>query len=89
MDNSSKSNLVNKIKTEYNKKLKELESKLALKHKELKQIENAIIHDTKKINHSNLGKLKSKKAEINTAILLLKKEIKNIRKKKSRKLKKL
>jgi len=89
MVDSSKSDLVNKIKTEYNKKLKELESKLALKHKELKQIENAIIHDTKVIDHSNVGKLKSKKGELNAAILLLKKEIKKVSKEKIKKLRKM
>lgn len=89
MVNSSKSNLDNKIKSDYNKKLKELESKLAIKHKELKQIENAIIHDTKKIDHSNIGKLKSQKAKLNTAILLLEKEIKKVSKEKTRKLRKM
>ncbi|MFX1420622.1 MAG: hypothetical protein ACFE9N_17125, partial [Promethearchaeota archaeon] len=80
---------INKIKTEYKKKLNELESRLALKHKELRQIENALIHDTKKIDHSDVGKLKSKKAEINAAILFLKKKIKKVNKEKVRKLKKL
>lgn len=89
MVDSSKSNSANMIKSEYNKRLKELESKLALKHKELKQIENAFIHDTKKIDHSNVGKLKSKKAQVNTEILLLKKQIKKVSKEKLRKLKKL
>ena len=89
MANSSTVNLVNKINSEYNKKLKALESKLAIKHKELKQIEQFIAHDTKRVDHLNLSKLKSKKAELNTAILLLKKEIKKVRKEKIKKLRKL
>ncbi len=89
MDSSSKSDSAKMIKSEYNKRLKELESRLALKHKELKQIENELIHDTKKIDHSNVGKLKSQKAEINAAILLLKKEIKKVSKERTKKLKKL
>ena len=89
MANSSTANLVNKINSEYNKKLKALESKLAIKHKELKQIERVIAHDTKRVDHLNLSKLKSKKAEINTAILLLKKEIKKVSKEKIKKLRKL
>ncbi|MFW9881311.1 MAG: hypothetical protein ACFFG0_50245 [Candidatus Thorarchaeota archaeon] len=89
MKDSTKSNLINKIKTEYNKKLKDLEFKLALKHKELNQIENELIHDRRKIDHSNVGKLRSKKAEINADISFLQKEIKKINKEKIRKLKKL
>ena len=89
MANSSTANLVNEINSEYNKKLRALESKLAIKHKELKQVEHVIAHDTKRVDHLNLSKLKSKKAELNTAILLLKKEIKKVRKEKIKKLRKL
>ena len=89
MSNLSKSYLVNKIKSESNKKLKELEAKLATKHKELIQIERAIKHDTKVIDHSNISKLKVKKAEINTAIISLKKEIKKVNKEKIKKLRKI
>jgi len=89
MSNLSKSGLINRIKSEYNKKLKELEAKLATKHKELIQIERAIKHDTKIIDHSNISKLKSKKAEINTTIIFLKKEIKKVKKEKIKRLRKL
>ncbi len=89
MSNLSKSDLVNKIKSESNKKLKELEAKLATKHKELIQIERAIKHDTKVIDHSNISKIKVKKAEINTAIISLKKEIKKVNKEKIKKLRKI
>ncbi|MHA1104117.1 MAG: hypothetical protein ACTSPN_00085 [Promethearchaeota archaeon] len=89
MSNSSKFDLIKNIKSDYNKKLKELESKLALKNKELNQIERAINHDTKIINHSHISKLKSKKAEINTTIMFFKKEIKKVKKEKIRKLRKL
>jgi len=89
MSNLSKSDLINKIKSEYNKKLKELEAKLATKHKELIQIERTIKHDTKIIDHSNISKLKSKKAELNSTIAFLKKEIKKVSKEKIKKLRKL
>ncbi|MHA1671793.1 MAG: hypothetical protein ACTSV5_14645 [Promethearchaeota archaeon] len=89
MSNSSKLNLVNKIKSDYNKKLKELEAKLALKNKELNQIERSINHDTKIIDHSHISKLKSKKAEINATIIFFKKEIRKIKKEKIKKLRKL
>ena len=64
MVNSSTANSVNKINSEYNKKLKELELKLAKNHKELKQIEHTIAHETKRVDHLNISKLKSKKAEL-------------------------
>jgi putative component of toxin-antitoxin plasmid stabilization module len=89
MSNPSKPDEINKIKAEYNKKLKDLEAKLASKHKELNQIERAIMHDTKKVDHSGISNLKLKKAEVNRAISLLKKEIKGINKEKTKKLKKL
>ncbi|NVM34227.1 MAG: hypothetical protein HWN81_01445 [Candidatus Lokiarchaeota archaeon] len=89
MSNLSKSDLINKIKSEFNKKLKELEAKLATKHKELIQIERAIKHDTKIIDHSNISKLKSKKAELNSTIAFLKKDIKKVSKEKIKKLRKL
>jgi hypothetical protein len=89
MSDLSKSELANKIKSEYNKKLKELEAKLAIKHKELIQIERAINHDTKIIDHSKITKIKSKKGEINATIIFLQKEIKKVKKEKIKKLKKL
>jgi len=39
MTDESKSELTKKIKAEYHKKLKEIESELAAKHKKLNQIE--------------------------------------------------
>lgn len=89
MSNLSKSDLIKKIKSEFNKNLKELEAKLAKKHKELIITERAIKHDTTVIDHSHISKLKSKKAEINTAIISLKKEIKKVNKEKIKKLRKI
>ncbi|MFX0083767.1 MAG: hypothetical protein ACFE94_18605 [Candidatus Hodarchaeota archaeon] len=89
MSNPSKSNLINKIKSEYKTKLKELEAKLAVKHKELNQIEKALLHDTKRVDHSGITKLKSRKAELNAVIILLKKEIKKVNKEKVKKLRKI
>jgi len=86
---SSKSDLINKIQVEYHKRLKELESKLAVKHKELTQIEQLIKHEEKKIYNSNLSSLKSKRTELNYSILKLKKDIKQLNKEKNKKLKKL
>lgn len=88
----NKSELTKKIKSEYHKKLKDLESKLAAKHKELNQIERSIQHESKKIygsTLSTLSKFKTKKVELNAVILKLKKEIKHIRKEYIKKLKKL
>ena len=73
MSDTSKLDKINRIKTEYNRKLKDLEAKLAIKHKELRQIDNAILHDKTKVNHSRLSDLKIKKAELNVSINLLKK----------------
>jgi len=89
MSDTSKQDKVNRIKSEYNRKLKGLETKLAVKHKELKQINRAILHDKSKINHSGLSNLKSKKAELNVAINLLKKQISKTKKEKIKKLRKL
>ncbi|MFW9972382.1 MAG: hypothetical protein ACFFDF_19505 [Candidatus Odinarchaeota archaeon] len=89
MSNTSKSDEITKIKSEYNKRLKDLEATLARKHKELNQINTAIMHDKKRIDHSGLSQLKLKKAEINTAISLLRKQIKKVNKEKIKKLKKL
>jgi len=89
MSKISKSDLINKIKSEYNKKLKALEAKLALKHKELNQIESAIKHDTRVIDHSNISKLRLEKAEINTSIISIKKEIKKLNRQKDKKLRKV
>ncbi|MFX1380583.1 MAG: hypothetical protein ACFFA4_15970 [Promethearchaeota archaeon] len=89
MSDSSKLDKANKIRVEYNRKLKDLEAKLAIKHKELKQIDRFILHDKTKIDHSGLSNLKAKKAELNANITLLKKEINRINKEKIKKLRKL
>ncbi|MFX1326086.1 MAG: hypothetical protein ACFE8N_14135 [Promethearchaeota archaeon] len=89
MSNSSRSDLINKIKSEYRNKLKELEAKLTVKNKELNQIERALLHDTKRVDHSGIAQLKSKKAELNAIIVLLKKEIKKVNKEKVKKLRKI
>ena len=86
---SSKSDLINKIQVEYHKRLKELESKLAIKHKELTQIEHLIKHEEKKTFNSNLSSLKSKRTELNASILKLKKDIILLNKEKKKKLRKL
>ena len=86
---SSKSNLINKIQAEYHKCLKEIESKLAVKHKELNQIEQLIKREAKKISGSNISSLKSKRMELNGSILKLKKDIKQLKKEKNKKLRKL
>ena len=90
MVNSSKSTLISKIKAEYNKKLKDLELKLAVKHKELKKIENLIVHETKKkVVHSDISNSKSRRVELNYEIHQLEKEIKRIHKEKIKRLRKL
>ena len=89
MSNSSKSNLVDKIKSEYNNKLKDLEVKLATARAELKKINNVFTHETKRVSHLNLSKLKVKRAELNSNIVQLKKEITKVSKEKFKKLKKL
>jgi hypothetical protein len=57
LTNESKSELSKKIQADYHKKLKELESKLAAKHKELAKIERLIQHESKKIYGSNISTL--------------------------------
>ncbi|MFW9940739.1 MAG: hypothetical protein ACFFFT_06845 [Candidatus Thorarchaeota archaeon] len=89
MSNPSKSDLINKIQSEYKTKLKELEAELAVKHKELNQIERALLKDTKRVDHSGIAKLKSKKGELNAAIMHIKKEIKKANNEKAKKLRKL
>ena len=89
MVDSSKSKLVKKIQSEYHKKLRDLEDKLALRHKELDQVEHDINHESKKNGHTNISKLKRKKAELNVAIFRLKKKIQQINKEKVKKLKAL
>ncbi len=89
MKNESRAALIKKVQLEYHQKLKELEAKLATKHKELAQIDQRIKHESKKINHSKISTLKVKRVEINAAILNLKKEIKRINKEKIKKLRKL
>jgi len=92
MGNESKSELKKKIEFEYHKKLKELESSLAVKHKELNKIERLIQHESKKIygsNISTLSKVKTEKVEVNSEIMKLTKEIKHIKSEYIKKLKKL
>lgn len=92
MANESKSELKKKIESEYHKKLKDLELKLAAIHKELTQIDRTIQHESKKIYGSTLStisKLKAKKVELDAAILKIKKEIKHIKSEHAKKLKKL
>jgi len=90
MVNSSKSTLISKIKAEYNKKLKDLELKLAFKHKELKKIEILIAHETKKkVVHSDISNSKSRRVELNYEIHQLERDIKRIHKEKIKRLRKL
>ncbi|MFX0021992.1 MAG: hypothetical protein ACFE9S_06675 [Candidatus Hermodarchaeota archaeon] len=89
MSDPSKLNKANRIKSEYNRKLKDLEAKLAIKHKELTQTDKAILHDKSKIDHSGLSNLKAKRAELNVTINLLKKQIYKTKKEKIKKLRKL
>jgi len=89
MSNESRVDLIKQIQSDYHKKLKELESQLAIKHKELNQIEKSINHESKKIYDSKLPTLKAKKGQLNASILKLKKEIKRINKEKAKKLKKV
>lgn len=89
MSKESRSIRIKEIKAEYHKNLRELESKLASKHSELAKVEQSIKHEAKKIYDSKLSDLKTKKIEINASILRLKKEIKNLRKEETKKLKKL
>jgi len=90
MVKESKSELLKKIQSDYHKKLKELESKLAVAHKELHQIERGIQHESKKVfGHSNLPTLKAKKVELNGSILKLKKEIQKINKARKKQIQKL
>ncbi len=89
MNDDSRSELAKQIHSEYHKKLKDLESKLAAQHKELNQIEQAIKHEAKKVYGSNLSALKTKKVELNARILKLKKEVKQLNKERNKRLKKL
>ena len=89
MSDSSKADLANKIKGEYNKKLKDLEAKLAKFHSELRKINSVFAHEPKRVDHLNLSNAKLKKAELNSKIAQLRKEIKKVRKEKSKKLKNL
>ncbi|MFX0049367.1 MAG: hypothetical protein ACFE8G_14585 [Candidatus Hermodarchaeota archaeon] len=92
MANESKAELVKRIKSEYHKKLKELEVNLAEKHKELSQIEQKLQHESKKrytSTSSALSKLKTDKLDVNSVIMSLKKEIKRLRAEYLKKLKKL
>lgn len=86
---SSKPDLIKKIEADYKKKLKDLEAKLAVYHKELNQIEQSIAHKSHKTVQSNLSELKSRKIELNGNIAKLKKEIKKITKEKVKRLKKM
>jgi hypothetical protein len=90
MVDSSKSISINKIKAEYNKKLKDLELKLAVKHKELSKIDSLILHETKKkVVHSDISNLKSRKVKLNFEIHQLQKDMKRLNKEKSKILKKI
>ncbi len=92
MANESKSELKKKIESDYHKKLKDLESLLATKHKKLNQIERTIQHESKKIYGSTLStlpKLKTEKVEIDATIRRVKKEIKRVRSDYIKKMKKL
>ena len=89
MSNPSKSTLKSQINSEYRKKLKDLEAKIAKKHKELNEIERLLKHDTKRVDHSGIAELKSEKGRLNSAILNLKREIKKANKERVKKLKKL
>jgi len=89
MTNNSRYELSKKIQSEYNKKLKELEAKLASKHQELSKVEQGIRHESKKIYGSNLSVLKTKRVGLNASILKLIKEIKQLNKEKVKKLRKL
>ncbi|MFX1366312.1 MAG: hypothetical protein ACFFCE_11420 [Promethearchaeota archaeon] len=89
MSDSSKSDLENKIKAEYNKKLKDLETKLVKLHYELKKIEGIFTHETKRVDHLKLSKLKAKRSELNSNIIQIRKEIKKVQKEKIKKLRKL
>ncbi|MFX1502071.1 MAG: hypothetical protein ACFFDH_14000 [Promethearchaeota archaeon] len=89
MSDSSKTELANKIKAEYNKKLKDLEAKIVKLHTELIKIQRVFTHETKRVDHLNLSNLSSKKAELNANIAQLKKEIKKVNKEKIKRLRKL
>jgi hypothetical protein len=92
LTNESKSELSKKIQADYHKKLKELESKLAAKHKELAKIERLIQHESKKIygsNISTLSKFKTEKVEVNVTIVQIKKDIKHLKSEYIKKLRKL
>jgi uncharacterized coiled-coil DUF342 family protein len=89
MVDSSKSNKIKKIQSDYHRKMRDLEDKLAAKHKELDQVEHDINRESKKIGHTNISKLKSKKAELNVAINQLKKEIRKLNKEKMKKIRAL
>ncbi|MFW9866707.1 MAG: hypothetical protein ACFFEN_11480 [Candidatus Thorarchaeota archaeon] len=90
MVKESKSELLKKIQSDYHKNLRELESKLAAAHNELRQVERGIQHESKKVfGHSNLPELKTKKVELNGSILKLKKEIQRINKERKKRIKKL
>jgi len=89
MERETKTELVKQIKADYHKKLKVLESALAVKHKELSHLQQSINHEEKKIYKSKISTLRAKKVELDASILKLKKEIKQIKKAKEKKLKKL
>lgn len=89
MSDTSKADSVNKIKAGYNKKLKNLEAKIAKLHSELKKIDVVFAHEPKRVDHLNLSQAKLKRAELNSQITQLRKEIKQISKEKIKKLKSL
>ncbi|MFX1567360.1 MAG: hypothetical protein ACFFCV_03230 [Promethearchaeota archaeon] len=89
MSDSSKAESANKIKAEYNKKLKNLEAQIARLHSELKKIDSVFTHEPKRVDHLNLSQAKVKRAELNSMISQLRKELKKISKEKVKKLKNL
>ncbi len=89
MKKESRAAIIKKVQLEYHQKLKDLEAKLAIKHKELAQIDQGIKHESKKIYHSKISTLKAERVKINAVILNLKKEIKQINKEKKKKLRKI
>jgi uncharacterized protein involved in exopolysaccharide biosynthesis len=93
MTKKSKSELYKQIQSEYHKKLKDLESKLAIKRKEMNKIEQSIKNELRKVSRSddrsNLSALKAKRGQLNISISKLEKQIKHLNKERVRKIKKI
>lgn len=88
MARETKKELIKQINADYHRKLNALESELALKHKELSHLQQSINHEEKKIYNSKISTLRAKKVDLDVSVLKLKKEIKQIKKAKRKKLKK-